>query len=122
MTLNNTCRIASKTVDLYGWVRRIVAMATITDIVKEMTPALEQLAAYLDVSMQSEASNFFSQVQQLLGNVENEEELLELFIMLSMMAFQGFQLDPTATMMADQILAHAERVSHAFSADSGNVH
>lgn len=72
--------------------------------------------------MQSEALIFFSQAQQLLGRVESEEKLLELFIMLSVTAFQGFQLDPMENIMADQILAHAGRVSHAFSADSGNVH
>jgi hypothetical protein len=53
--------------------------------------------------------------------VTKEEELLEVFIMMSMMAFQGFRLDPMASMLADQILAHAEQVSHTFSADSSSV-
>jgi len=96
-------------------------MSTINDVVAELTPVLKELVAYLAVSSQSEAFDFFSHVQRCLGQVTNEEALLEVFIMMSMMAFQDFRLDPMASMLADQILAHAEQVSHTFSADSSSV-
>ena len=54
--------------------------------------------------------------------VDGEEQLLELFLLLSMTAFQGFCMDPFATMMADRVLDHAQQVAHTFSADDDIVH
>ena len=107
--------------DLPWPVMRSYHMSAINNVVAELTPALEELVAYLAVSSQSEAFDFFSHVQQRLGQVAQEEELLEVFIIMSMLAFQGFRLDPVASMLADHILAHAEQVSHTFSADSSSV-
>ena len=80
--------------DLPWPVMRSYHMSAINNVVAELTPALEELVAYLAVSSQSEAFDFFSHVQQRLGQVAQEEELLEVFIVMSMLAFQGFRLDP----------------------------
>jgi hypothetical protein len=110
----------SAAADLPHSIMRNTTMSAINHVVEELAPALKELTAYLAVSSQSEAFDFFSHIQQRLDQV-TEEELLEVFIMMSMMAFQGFRLDPMASMLADQILAHAEQVSHTFSADSSSV-
>lgn len=107
--------------DLSQSIVRNLTMSAIDRVVEELAPALKELVGYLAVTSQSEAFDFFSHVQQSLELVTKEEELLEVFIMLSMMAFQGFRLDPMASGLADQILAHAEQVSHTFSADSSSV-
>ena len=100
---------------------RIRIVSAIKNVIENLAPALRELVGYLSVSSQSEALDFFSHVEQSLGTVTTEDELLEVFIMMSMMAFQGFRLDPMASMLADQILAQSEQVSHAFSADSSSV-
>jgi hypothetical protein len=107
--------------DLPQSIMRKHSMSTVNNVVEELAPALKELVAYLAISSQSEAFDFFSHVQRSLGEVTNEEALLDVFIMMSMMAFQAFRLDPSASMLADKILAHAEQVSHAFSADSNRV-
>ncbi len=81
---------------------------------------MDELVEYLRVSQQSQALAFFTEVQRRLAHVSEEDELLELFMLLSMTAFQGFTLDPLGAMMADRILAYAEQVSHAFSADDSS--
>ena len=111
----------SAAADLPHSIMRNTTMSAINHVVEELAPALKELTAYLAVSSQSEAFDFFNHIQQSLDQVTKEEELLEVFIMMSMMAFQGFRLDPMASMLADQILAHAEQVSHTFSADSSSV-
>lgn len=87
-----------------------------------MTPAVTDLVDYLEQSYQPQALAFFQQVQHRLAHVDEEDDLLELFMMLSMTAFQGWQMDPMGSMMADRILAYAEQVAHTFSASNDNVH
>ena len=107
--------------DLSQSIMRTNPMFVIEHVIENLAPPLMELVAYLSVSSQSEALDFFSHVEQSLGTVTTEDELLEVFIMMSMMAFQGFRLDTIASMLADQILAQSEQVSHAFSADSSSV-
>ncbi len=107
--------------DLSQSIMRTKVMTAIEDVIENLAPALKELVGYLSVSSQLEALGFFSHVEQSLSAVTTEDELLEVFILMSMMAFQGFRLDPTASMLADQILAQSEQVSHAFSADSSSV-
>ncbi|MEM9255206.1 MAG: hypothetical protein AAGA91_07150 [Pseudomonadota bacterium] len=97
-------------------------MEAVTQIVNEMTPPVNQLVDYLQVSGQQQAHTFFIDVQRRLGFCKEEEDLFELIMLLSMTAFQGFVLDPFAAMQADRILAYAEQVSHAFSADNDTAH
>jgi hypothetical protein len=96
-------------------------MEAIDSVKAYLTPRLDGLVSYLSESGQADAHRFFSRMQQNLLVLEQEEELLELFIQLSMTAFQGFQLDPVAASIVDDILAFAEQTSHTFSADRGSV-
>ena len=96
-------------------------MEAIASVKDDLNPRLEGLVAYLFESQQHQAFRFFSRLQQNLLSLEHEEELLELFIQLSMTAFQPFQLDPVAASIVDDILAYAEQTSHTFSADRGTV-
>ena len=76
---------------------------------------------YLQQRGQIQAFGFFSQILATTQAITDEGELLELFIQLSMTAFQGFQLDPVAATIVDDILLYAEQVSQTFSVDSDTV-
>jgi len=97
-------------------------MDDIDTVVKDMSAVIADLVIYLESSGQSEAYAFFTQVQGQLKQVDGEDQLLEVFLLLSMTAFQGFCMDPFATMMADRVLDHAQQVAHTFSADDDIVH
>ena len=97
-------------------------MAAVDEVVTSLKPAVGQLIEYLELSGQLQALAFFRQVEHRLGHVQEEDELLELFLMLSMTAFQGFQLDPMGAMMADNLLGYAQDIAHTFSADDGTAH
>ena len=96
-------------------------MDAIDSVKAHLGPRIEGLVAYLGETGQREAQNFFSRLEHYLTSLTEEEELLELFIQLSMTAFQGFQLDPVSAAVVDDILAYAEQTSHTFSADRGSV-
>ena len=96
-------------------------MEAIDSVKQHLTPRLDGLVAYLAELQHEDAHRFFARMQQNLLSLEHEEELLELFIQLSMTAFQPFQLDPVAASIVDDILAYAEQTSHTFSADRGSV-
>ena len=83
---------------------------------------LEGLIQYLNGAGDPMALGFFSQIYDMTANVEEEEQLLELFMALSSTAFQGFTLDPYAALLTDEILAFAEQISHTFSASGNSVH
>ena len=97
-------------------------MSAVSEVVEKLTPAVADLVEYLEQSYQPQALGFFQQVQHRLIQVDEEDDLLELFMMLSMTAFQGWQMDPLGSMMADRILGYAEQVAHTFSASDDNVH
>lgn len=97
-------------------------MNAVHEIRESLKPPVDQIMEHLEISGQVDALEFFRQVRNGLEHVKEEDDLLELFMMLSMMAFQGFQMDPLATMMADRILAYAERTAHTFSASDENAH
>lgn len=97
-------------------------MSAVDDVVASLKPAISDLAEYLEITQQPQALAFFQGVQRHLEAVREEDDLLELFMILSTTAFQGFTLDPFAAMMADRVLAEAQQVAHAFSADDDQVH
>lgn len=97
-------------------------MTSIQQIVGSITPGMEHLIEYLALSGQPEALAFFQQMRDRLDNVQEEDDLLELFMLLSMTAFQGFQMDPTGAMLADGVLSYAEEIAHTFSADDATAH
>lgn len=97
-------------------------MTAVDEIRKSLKPPVDQIMEHLEITGQVDALGFFRQVRNGLDQVKEEDDLLELFMMLSMMAFQGFQMDPLATMIADRILAYAEQTAHTFSASDENTH
>ena len=97
-------------------------MNAVEEITEKLHQPMEELVQYLEQTGQVEAHSFFVQAQHRLAHVSEEDELLELFLMLAMTAFQGFAMDPFGAMMADRILAYAQQVSHAFSASDETAH
>ena len=97
-------------------------MIAVNDIVEKLSPAVADLVDYLEQSCQPQALAFFQQVQHRLSHVDEEEQLLELFLMLSMTAFKAFQMDPMGSLMADRILAYAEQIAHTLSASEDRTH
>ena len=97
-------------------------MDAINDIKDSLYSPIEQLIEHLEVTHQMDALAYFRQVRNGLDHVHEEDDLLEFFMMLSTMAFQGFQMDPMGAMMADRILAYAEQTAHTFSASDDEPH
>lgn len=97
-------------------------MQAVTDITGNIRPNLQQLVDYLEQVGDPQPLGFFRSMLEHLDKVTEEDELLELFMLLSTTAFQGFVLDPMAALMADRILAYAQEVSHAFSASEKTSH
>jgi len=88
----------------------------------ELEPKLDLLLMYLESVQDREAHHFFAAIQKNVQTLEQEEQVLELFIQLSMTAFQPFVLDPFAVRLTDDILVYAQQVSEAYSADTGTSH
>lgn len=97
-------------------------MEAFENITANMRPAMDELVNYLEQTGQEQAHGFFVEAQRRLEHVTEEDELLELFMMLSMTAFQGWVMDPYGAMMADRILAYAQQISHTFSASDEQAH
>jgi len=97
-------------------------MEAIAVIKTELEPKFDVLLMYLESVQDMQAHQFFAAIAQNLRLLEAEEQLLELFIQLSMTAFQPFVLDPFAVHLTDDILMYAQQVSEAYSADTGISH
>ncbi|MEP4485261.1 MAG: hypothetical protein ABJ013_06520 [Halioglobus sp.] len=93
------------------------------DVIKaELEPKFNVLLMYLEAVQDMQAHQFFASIANNLLALQQEEQVLELFIQLSMTAFQPFVLDPFAVHLTDDILAYAQQVSEAYSADTGISH
>ena len=97
-------------------------MQAIAAIKMELEPRFETLLLYLESVQDFQAHSFFAGIQSNLRVLEQEEQVLELFIQLSMTAFQPFVLDPFAVRLTDEILAYAQQISETFAADTGTSH
>lgn len=97
-------------------------MDALDTIKAELSPRLDALAEHFKNLQDPRAAAFFSGIAVSLAAVEEEADLLEVFFALSTTAFQGFIFDPVAASGVDEVLAYAEQVSHAFTADSGSAH
>ena len=97
-------------------------MNMIESIRQEFRPQLQRLSNYLDLGGDRNAAAFFRQLEAKLDKTHNEEELLNLFMALSTTAFQGFQLDPFAIRVADQLLMQAQHYAVTLSADTRSGH
>ncbi len=97
-------------------------MNAIDEVTASLKPAVAQLVEHLEISNQPQALAFFQQVLVRMDQVEDEDDLLALFLLLSTTAFQGFQLDPVGAMLAEHILAYAEQTAHTFSASDSTAH
>ena len=97
-------------------------MNMITSIQHDFRPQLQRLSNYLDLNGDRAAASFFRQIQEKLDRTRTEEELLNVFMVMSTSAFQGFTLDPFAVQVADQLLAKAQHYAVTLSADSRSEH
>ena len=99
-----------------------VVLDALDAIKAEMAPRLDALAEHFEDMQDPRAAAFFTGISASLAAVEEEADLLEVFFALSTTAFQGFSFDPVAAAGVDEVLAYAEQVSHAFTADSDSAH
>jgi len=90
----------------------------------ELIPMLESLVALLEEERESEAAGFFRSVAGALEHAQEEEDLADGFMRLSMSAFLGFRYSRSGTVLLDQILESAQRLSQALSAGgaAGSLH
>ncbi len=97
-------------------------MEALHAVKRELAPRLDSLVEYFNQVQEIRAAAFFSEIASALAAVEEEADLLEVFLALSTTAFQGFQFDPVSAAGVDDVLAYAEQVSHTFTASPGSVH
>ncbi len=97
-------------------------MDALDTIKSELSPRLDALAEHFKNIEDPRAAAFFTGIAVSLSAVEQEADLLEVFFALSTTAFQGFSFDPVAATGVDEVLAYAEQVSQAFTADTGSAH
>ncbi len=97
-------------------------MDALETIKAELAPRLDALVEHFQSLQDPRAAAFFSGLSAALVAVQEEADLLEVFFALSTTAFQGFSFDPVAAAGVDEVLAYAEQISHAFTADSGAKH
>ena len=97
-------------------------MEAVAVIKSELEPMFDVLLMYLESVQDMQAHQFFASIENNLRALQQEEEVLELFIALSMTAFQPFVLDPFAVRLTDDILAYAQQISEAYSADTDISH
>ncbi len=97
-------------------------MEALDAVKQELVPRIDALIEHCNATQEMRAAAFFSQIAAALAAVEEEADLLEVFLALSTTAFQGFMFDPVAAAGVDEVLAYAEEVSFAFTADAGRAH
>lgn len=97
-------------------------LEALSTVKQELSPRLEALVEHFSEVQELRAAAFFAQIAAALAAVEEEADLIEVFLALSTTAFQGFQFDPVGAADVDAVLAYAEQVSHTFMADSSSVH
>ena len=97
-------------------------MDAIESVKSELRPRLEKLVATLNEQHEVLAASFFTNILVQLVAATEEEDLLAVFIELSGAAFQGFAYDEESWALADDILAYAQNVAEAFTADPSQPH
>ncbi|MEM6707507.1 MAG: hypothetical protein AAF648_01855 [Pseudomonadota bacterium] len=66
--------------------------------------------------------SFFAVQYDALNRATDDVSIAELFMQLSSVAFLGFQFTPQQAVMVDELLAKAEQMAHALSADDDQAH
>lgn len=97
-------------------------MNAIDTVKTELRPKLERLIVYLNETNEVMAASFFTNILVVLVQLDQEEQLLELFIELSTTAFQGFMFDDESWALTDDVLMYAEQIAEAFTADQDRAH
>ena len=97
-------------------------MNAIDTVKTELRPKLERLIVYLNETNEVMAASFFTNILVVLVQLDQEEQLLELFIELSTTAFQGFMFDDESWALTDDVLMYAEQIAEAFTADQDRPH
>jgi hypothetical protein len=97
-------------------------MLALESVKIELEPRLDRLVEHLTAIEEVRGAAFFAAIRDTVSAVEEEADLLEAFFALSTVAFQGFDFDGLAASLADEVLAYAEQVSHAFMASENTCH
>ena len=66
--------------------------------------------------------SFFTLQYDALNRLKDDMDVAELFLQLSSVAFHGFDFSPEQAIKVDLLLAQAEQIAHALSADGNSSH
>ena len=66
--------------------------------------------------------SFFALQFDALNRASDDMDVAEIFMQLSSVAFLGFQFSPEQAALVDTLLARAEQIAHALSADGDQAH
>ena len=88
----------------------------------KLRPKLHQIIKYLSEGGDPSAFAWYVSLLTMLDEADSEIHLIEFSIELSKAAFLGFQYDDVASLLIDNLLAEAESIAHAFTADPMQSH
>ena len=97
-------------------------MEAVEQVTQELKPKFEKLIGYLEETNQIASTAFFTNLLATLATVQEEEQLLSLFMELSTTAFVGLEFDDIAAHLIDDILLHAQEISSTFAIDATQTH
>lgn len=88
---------------------------------EELAPLLKALIVLAEEEERSDQVRFFSAALAGVENAKDGADLADPFMQLSMSAFSGFEFSPSVSMLLDQALAKAQRLSESLSLDPSEI-
>jgi len=89
---------------------------------QQLRPKLDALLTALDGDTDIQALTFFTTALLSLQQATDPADIGELFVQLSTTAFLGFEFSAHQAILVDDLLAEAEQIAHALSADNEQPH
>ena len=88
----------------------------------QLTPLFEDVLAQFERDEATYELAFFTLQYDALQRSRDDMDVAELFLQLSGVAFMGFEFSPVQATKVDLLLARAEQIAHALSADGSTAH
>lgn len=89
---------------------------------EELLPMLEALCTLIEPDGPESQLAFFRSACRGIEQAADASDLADVFLHLSMSAFQGFAFTPATSLLLDRVLERAQAVSEALSIADGERH
>lgn len=88
----------------------------------QLTPLFEAVLQRFEDDDAIYEMSFFAIQFDALNRATDDMDVAEIFMQLSSVAFLGFQFSTEQAVLVDTLLARAEQIAHALSADGDRAH